>query len=155
MKDEKNIIVLIPHVFPPQGFEVESDIEACRKIYELTKGAYNKRMLLADGKYSHNEIKYIIGFCDFFLGSRMHACIAALSQGIPAVGIAYSKKFYGVFESIGLGDCIVNARTCTENELLEKIGSVFEAKELIRKQLKNTMPSIQREVSHMFEDLEL
>ena len=153
---EQNVsVLLISHVFPPAGNIIESDPDACLKIYEQLRYKYKGRIFLVKGKYDQGEIKYIIGLCDFFIGSRMHACIASLSQGIPAVGIAYSKKFYGVFESIGLSDCVSDARTCTENELLEKIGSVFERRELIRKHLQNTIPSIQRQVLDIFKESEL
>ena len=47
-------------------------------------------------------MKYLIGQCDFFVGSRMHSCIAAVSQCVPAVSIAYSDKFIGVMATLGL-----------------------------------------------------
>ena len=37
----------------------------------------------------------------------MHACIAALSHGIPTTAVAYSKKFIGFFDSVGLGDYVM------------------------------------------------
>jgi polysaccharide pyruvyl transferase WcaK-like protein len=155
LKDEKVVILLIPHVFPPACHEVENDFEASLKVYERLNQKHPGRIFLTRGQYSQGEIKYIIGMCDFFVGSRMHACIAALSQGIPAVGIAYSKKFHGVFESIGLSDCVADARTCTEDELLREVGLAFESRELIRRHLQSTIPSIQREVLDIFKVSEL
>jgi polysaccharide pyruvyl transferase WcaK-like protein len=143
---EKVVIILVPHVFPPRGLEVESDPDACRKTYELTKDAYKERVMLTNGKYNHNEIKYIIGLCDFFIGSRMHACIAAISQNIPTVGLAYSKKFEGVFESIGLGDCLADARNCGEKQVLEKIESVFRRRNQIRGQLEHVIPQVKENI---------
>jgi colanic acid/amylovoran biosynthesis protein len=60
--------------------------------------------------YDQHEIKAVIGRCDFFIGSRMHSCIAALSQGIPTIGVAYSKKFEGVFDSIGMRNWVIDGR---------------------------------------------
>jgi len=154
MKNERVSVLLVPHVFSPQG-TVESDPDACIVVYEALKDKYANRIFVVRGKYNQGEIKYVIGMCDFFVGSRMHSCIAALSQGIPAVGIAYSRKFHGVFDSIGLGNCVVDARTCTEDELLREVGLAFERRELIRKHLQRTIPSIQREVLDMLKDLEL
>ena len=51
----------------------------------------------------------------------MHACIAALSQGIPTVGVAYSRKFIGVFNSINLSDMVIDATSVTESEAIPKI----------------------------------
>ena len=60
--------------------------------------------------------KAVIGQCDFFIGSRMHACIAALSQGVPCVGVAYSMKFAGVFDTVGMERmghrCSINNNWC-------------------------------------------
>ena len=151
MKHENVAVILIPHVFPPAGYESESDPQACLKVYEELNGKYPERIFLIRGCYNHNEIKYIIGLCDFFIGSRMHACIAALSQGIPAVGIAYSKKFEGVFESVGLADCVADARSCDEGQLLEKVESALEQKDRIKKHLEDTMPSIKQAVLNIFE----
>jgi len=38
--------------------------------------------------YGPSETKFLIGHCDFFVGARMHACIAAVSQYVPAVTLA-------------------------------------------------------------------
>jgi len=149
MKDEKVLIVLVPHVFAPEG-NVESDPEACLKVYEELTDKYPDRIFLARGQYSHNEIKYIIGLCDFFVGSRMHACIAALSQFVPAVGLAYSAKFKGVFESIGLGDYVAGAYVCRSDEVLSTIRAAFNARDRIGAHLESVIPQMQANILNMF-----
>ena len=71
---------------------------------------FTGRIHMLHGEHDQHAVKGIIGLCSFFIGSRMHACIAALSQGIPTVAVAYSKKFMGVFESAGMGHMVVDAR---------------------------------------------
>jgi len=149
MKHEKVSVLLVPHVFTTKG-HVESDQDACLAVYEALQDKYEKRVFIIHGKYDQGEIKHIIGMCDFFIGSRMHACIAALSQGIPAVGIAYSKKFTGVFDSIGLSDCVVDARSCEERETLEKTVSLFKRREQIRKHLLDVMPKVRDDILNIF-----
>lgn len=50
---------------------------------------------------SPSDAKSYISGLDFFVGARMHACIAALSAGVAVVPMAYSRKFKGLFESMG------------------------------------------------------
>lgn len=38
---------------------------------------------------------------DFLSGARMHATIAAYSSGVPVVPVSYSRKFEGLFGSLG------------------------------------------------------
>lgn len=47
--------------------------------------------------YGPSEAKGHIAGLDAFVGSRMHACIAAYSSGVPVLPLAYSRKFKGQF----------------------------------------------------------
>lgn len=168
MKQEGTAVLLVPHVVSlrepgavlvknigARGYREQPDSVACCRLYDKVASKYPDRIFIVRGRYNHNETKYIIGLCDFFIGSRMHACIAALSQDIPAVGIAYSGKFQGVFESVGVGDCVADARHCREDELLEKIGSAYQRKDQIRENLRQTVPHAKNAVLDMFKTLEL
>ena len=116
LMQKKNVmVILVPHVFGSPE-HLESDSVICSKIYDELKTKYKDRLFLAQGYYNQNEIKYVIGLCNFFIGSRMHACIAALSQNIPAVTIAYSKKFFGVLQTIGAESLVADPRTKKESK---------------------------------------
>jgi polysaccharide pyruvyl transferase WcaK-like protein len=154
MKDERLLVLLVPHVFAPNG-SVESDPDACLEAYEELSKKHPLRIFLTRGQYTHNDIKYIIGLCDFFIGSRMHSCIAAVSQSIPSVGIAYSRKFNGVFDSIGLGDCVADATMLSKDEILSKIADVFERRDQIGTYLETVMPEIKANVLNMLNAKEI
>lgn len=47
-------------------------------------------------EYTAPEIKAVIGRCDAFIGCRMHALIAAGSQAVPTLPLAYSPKAMNV-----------------------------------------------------------
>lgn len=151
LENDKVKLLLIPHVVPPAPATV-NDTVACVGLYEQLGREYPGRLFLVRGEYDQGEIKYIIGLCDFFVGSRMHSCIAALSQCIPAVGLAYSKKFKGVFESVDLLDYVVNMYNCGKKELLEKIDSGFEYRTQIRRHLERLMPQIKNDILNVFGD---
>ena len=48
-----------------------------------------------------SKAKSFISSLDFLIASRMHACIAAYSSGVPVIPVAYSRKFDGVFGLLG------------------------------------------------------
>jgi len=110
LKDDYQSLIrtIIPHLLAKEGVKVElighdiqgpnagntfDDYYVCkllqREFPECTVGPFF---------YSPVEAKsYISGF-DLLLGSRMHACIAAYSSGVPIFPMAYSRKFKGLFE---------------------------------------------------------
>jgi colanic acid/amylovoran biosynthesis protein len=143
-------VVLIPHVF---GVDGESDSTVCQAVYATFKERYGERLLIADGHYNQSEIKYVIGQCDFFIGSRMHACIAALSQNVPTVSIAYSRKFIGVMQTIGVPDLVADPRMPGKEDIMKLIEKVFEQKTRIRQHLEKTMPHVKETVLNLFDEI--
>lgn len=136
-------VVLVPHVF---GSEPESDSVAAATLYESLKERYPARLACVRGSFDQNEIKYVIGQCDLFIGARMHACIAALSQAIPAVGIAYSSKFLGVFETIGAQSLVADPRSLEIDAILGIIDDTIERRAEIREVLRRTMMDVRRDL---------
>jgi polysaccharide pyruvyl transferase WcaK-like protein len=142
-------VLLVPHVFGDKE-DSESDVPACKRIMSDCEEKYNGRLHYLEGNFDQHEIKYVIGQCDFFLGSRMHACIAALSQCVPAVGLAYSRKFAGVLDSVGGGARVVDLREAEEQQILAAIGKALQDKSLLRHELEERMPKIKASVLNLF-----
>jgi len=149
---EDVFILLIPHVFPL--FEkVENDVAACLEIKQEYSKRYTDRIFMVQGVYDQCQIKYIIGLCNFFLGSRMHSCIAALSLGIPTVGLAYSKKFSGVFGSIGINDQVIDLRYEGSDSVLASINRIFFEREAIAQRLSETIPKVQEAALKILDEI--
>lgn len=78
------------------------------------------------------EAKAYISGMDFFIGARMHACIAAFSSEIPVVPMAYSRKFAGFFGSLGYPHWI-DCCSDTEDEILDRLQRAFEDRDALRR----------------------
>ncbi len=152
LKDPSTHVLLVPHTFAPPG-RVESDPEACRVVLSSLDPSLAHRVHLVTAEYDQNEIKGVIGLCDFFVGSRMHACIAALSQGIPAVGIAYSKKFRGVFETVGMEDWVIDGRDADAETALQQVLALDQQCASVRPRLKQKVAEAQETLRVTFRKL--
>jgi polysaccharide pyruvyl transferase WcaK-like protein len=152
LASESNRVLLIPHTFAPEG-RVESDPAASRELMRSLPPSLRNRVHLVDTEYDQHEIKGIIGLCDFFVGSRMHACIAALSQGIPTIAVAYSRKFSGVFEMVGAADSVIDGRTENAEQALSRVAELFDRRDMKRAALRERVGAAQRELQRMFEQL--
>ena len=131
-------LVLIPHTITPKGIS-ESDNEGNEKLWASLSEENQKRVFMVQGVYNCHEIKSVIGMCDFFVGSRMHSCIAALSQGVPCVGVAYSMKFSGVFESVGMKDWVVDAREVDASAAVDRITQLYQERDTKRQSLSENV----------------
>lgn len=73
---------------------------------------------------SPSEAKSFIATMDFMVGARMHACIAACSAGVPVVPLAYSRKFIGLFRSLGYGT-VVDMAAMNTDEAIAAVHAAF------------------------------
>ncbi|HEV2402223.1 MAG TPA: polysaccharide pyruvyl transferase family protein [Candidatus Sulfotelmatobacter sp.] len=144
-------VLLIPHVI---GEGPECDSPACARIYERLKSRYKGNLGFVRSTYNQSEIKYIIGRCSLFIGSRMHACIAAASQNVPVVPMAYSDKFVGVMQTVGIEANVVDLRRMNKEESFEIIDRALDNGVQIRQHLARTMPHVIESVLSVFEGID-
>ena len=66
------------------------------------------------------EAKSYISRMDLVIGSRMHATIAAFSVGAPTIPVAYSRKFEGMFGSLGY-PAVVDLSSLDSEEAVDRV----------------------------------
>ena len=116
-------VILIPHNFGPIG-DINNDLDSCRKVKNSFVADTAESIYIIKNELNQSQLKAVIGRCSLFIGSRMHSCIAALSQGIPAIGIAYSRKFAGIYDSLGLADLTIDATATSKEQVFDRINTI-------------------------------
>jgi polysaccharide pyruvyl transferase WcaK-like protein len=111
---------LVPHVIVATGSMVAEDDYSA----SITLAAEFPGTILAPSFTTPSQAKSYIAGMDFFMGARMHACVAAFSTGVPVVPMAYSRKFAGLFGSLGY-DQTVDCTTETAAAILDKIITAY------------------------------
>jgi polysaccharide pyruvyl transferase WcaK-like protein len=141
-------LLIVPHTF---GAEHEGTASAA--VLDATRDAFPRRAVLLTSAPSARAVKGLIGRTHFFIGSRMHACIAALSQHIPTVGLGYSDKFLGVFESAGIGDAVVDLRHDDAGAVSRRVLTLLEQREAAASRLADRMTVVQQQVRQAFTEM--
>ncbi|MEO0487050.1 MAG: polysaccharide pyruvyl transferase family protein [Pseudomonadota bacterium] len=121
---------LVGHVIPRTRGGVEDDYQA-----SLDLAASFPDCIVAPAFETPSEAKSYIAGLDFFMGARMHACIAAFSSGVPVVPMAYSRKFAGLFGALGythIVDCTSDSPDAIETAIFAAYDNrVTLAKEMV------------------------
>jgi polysaccharide pyruvyl transferase WcaK-like protein len=153
-------LVLIPHVVALEahegapanleGLNQQSDTVACREAMGWLGGEFAGRVVCLDGPYGAAQTKHLIGRCDFMIGARMHACIGAVSQCVPAATLAYSKKAAGVMGQAGVSDTVVDLRECSLGDCIAQVDAIFARRHEVRARLEGCIPEVQRRIEAFF-----
>jgi colanic acid/amylovoran biosynthesis protein len=125
-------VVLIPTVLGPR---TNDDRVISRTVRMKIK--HQKRVRLIANEHTPEEIKGIVGRCEVFIGARMHACIAALSGGVPTIALAYGQKFSGVIgRMLGQEKYVLDIAEIDLQPLMMKIDEIWSSREEIREELR-------------------
>lgn len=93
-------VLLLPHVAPLDGAELNSDDMVNKRIFERIPLDYRHRIGYVPPGFNAAQLKFVVSQCRFLLAARTHATIAAFSTGVPTISIAYSVKAEGINEDL-------------------------------------------------------
>jgi colanic acid/amylovoran biosynthesis protein len=96
--DSGRSLALLSHVIDSP--DADNDVPASRRAADiLTERRGARPGLLIPGSLA--EVREQIASARLVVGSRMHACLNALSLGVPALPLSYSRKFAPLLEDLG------------------------------------------------------
>lgn len=144
-------VLMVPHVDVPGG-QGESDMASISDVRDALPEALRSRITVVPSELDAAELKWCIARCAWFVGSRMHSTIAALSSQVPACGYAYSDKTRGVFETCRAGEHVVDARQVGGEAAVEAMMALFERRVGTKKDLSiNVPPLVERARGQLYD----
>ena len=118
-------LMLLPHVIAPGG-NIDSDPQACDAVAAAL--GCPSRVWVAPPELDQAELKWLVGRCSWFCGTRMHSTIAGLSQGVPTTAISYSPKTIGVFETCDAAKHVIDPIELNTDEAVDTLLEDFTAR---------------------------
>lgn len=141
-------VLLVSHV--ASSYRHDSDAAACHRIMDELQPNARDRVLATPPDMSARQVKWAVGLADWTCATRMHAAIAAISQGIPTAAIAYSDKTLGVFETAGVADAVVDPRRHDNRTVHDLVMDAFERRESHAERLASRLPHIRADLDSAF-----
>lgn len=92
-------VTLLAHVVGPEvdsGHWGDNDVPAVRQLAREFAGQVDLEI-----PEHLSEVRSVVSGANLVVGSRMHACLNALSVGTPAIAMAYSRKFAPLMNDLG------------------------------------------------------
>jgi polysaccharide pyruvyl transferase WcaK-like protein len=136
-------IILIPHVMmSPYTFPDNDDYQFMQSLLHAMAPNEREGIFLYDARcHSSKQIKWLVSQLRLFIGSRLHATVAALSSCVPTFCIGYSIKSRGIFRDIfGHERWVVHVADLSAEQLATRIQSLLDEESAVRDYLKSFIP---------------
>lgn len=108
-------VTLLAHVLDSPS--PDNDVPAVQSLARELGGA---EMIIP---HDLDSVRNAISGSQLVIGARMHACLNALSVGVPTIPLAYSRKFVPLMDSVGW-DIGFDLRTADLDRLGETVATV-------------------------------
>ncbi len=113
--------------------DLNNDRSAIHRLSEQLGDAVEYEAL--SDQLSPGEVSAIFSRCAMVVGMRLHACILAVRNAVPFLGLAYDEKVRNVMAHCGLDRFILNPGEFTAEELRDALDAAFIESATIRKEL--------------------
>lgn len=138
-KSPNRAILMIPHDFR----EGQSDQEIMSEIKNALPTSLQNQVLLAEGPFDAWDAKKIVSSVDVLITGRMHLAIAAMSQGVPAFGLAYKDKFEGLMQHFSLSDNLIpREKTLLPDTLFKFLTHAINQHADVRTKIYSRLPEV-------------
>ena len=130
---------------------VDDDLPIAKLLYQLIRQRGIPVDIFPVGSPLEKYIHAVQG-CRFFIGSRMHACIFALSSAVPTIGLAYQPKFFGLFEQYEIRRYVYPIQAVSTAWLCSALDSMISGEHEIRTFLRKKSVHLANQVVSTLSD---
>jgi colanic acid/amylovoran biosynthesis protein len=136
LNDQNFQVVVVPQV--TSELHNDDDRQVGRRIGKMIKSP--KNCVILNENLSHRQIKGIYENMNWFVGTRMHSCIFALTAYVPTIGIQYEYKTGGTMKGLGLADWVIKMEDVTFDRLREKFTALMKNRDAYLASLRSNIP---------------
>ena len=136
-------VLLVPHsVRTGTDKTHNNDLPLCREIF--AKVNQFDQVLFLDRELSSQELRYLIGRCEYFVASRFHAMVSSLAMSVPSLVIGWSHKYKEVLEMFDLEDWAFGHDKLETAYLQQRFEELVAAKDDVTAKLEKNLPTVKR-----------
>lgn len=113
---------------------------------EIYNNVSNKdSILLVDEELDSQELRYIIGKCDYFVASRFHAMISSLSQKVPTMVVGWSHKYGEVLDMFEMGEFVISYKDIDNKTQIDLFDKLIKSDEQIKGKYENNYKKVMKD----------
>lgn len=133
--------------------ESEPDNTTAEKIIGLLRSEVINKVTYHKEHYFPQELCWLYGQMDVFVGTRLHSTIFSMCAGTPTIGMVYhGTKAQGIFKNIGVEELVID-NPITFEKLVEKYEVVMSNSNEYKERIKDGVSRAKQDAIDAIGDL--
>lgn len=137
-------ILLIPNEFSLSN--PYHDIDVSQDILDLLHEMGGDAGILDVRSMSSTQIKNKIASCEVLVASRYHACVAALSSGVPLMVIGWHYKYEELLQCYGQQEWMLLQDHCDGDQLIAMFDRLWSRRDSLRREIQDRYPVVREDI---------
>jgi colanic acid/amylovoran biosynthesis protein len=115
----------------------DDDRECMNQVHKLM--FFRERAICVNGDYSLADSMGIMGSCEMYISTRLHAAVLAAIMGVPLIPLVGTAgpRVPGIMKMLGLDKYIRNIMTTDEDRLMLTIRQIWSIREPQKKMIRS------------------
>jgi len=130
--------------FSMSSYPKSNDVKLAQVIKSRIKSSLSEKIFILSENYSPEELKFMIGEMDIFIGTRYHGVVFATSMLVPTISISYMQKIRGYMEMIGMKEFHIEYSQFSTNILVNTTIKCLEQRDKLINMLKEQLPQLEK-----------
>jgi len=140
--DKGFFVILIPHSYKPHSKRRHNN--DAQTIEEISNFIGDKKSFYTVTKdYDCKQLRVLIGMTDYYIASRFHSMISALSTEVPVLVFGWGKqKYVEVMKEFELEDYAFDYHDLEVNIMIKQFEKLVENGELVKENIRCNFPKV-------------
>lgn len=140
-------VYIMPQCIGPHA---DNDLIVSRNIWART-GCPKVRII--DNDLPPEQLKGLYSEMDYFIGTRMHSVIFALSEHVPCIAVSYDQKTDGIMKQFNLSDLVIPIGSISYKLYVESFDRLLMNRVRYTQQIGKMIYTIRREAESNYQYL--
>lgn len=137
-------VVLIPNELSENGkFD---DMYVAKEIQKLLLEKQISVKLVQANNITSTELKCVIANCELVVASRYHACVAALSSGVPTLVVGWHYKYEELLKWYGQNKWILSSQECSSKKIIDMFDLLWDQRYYEKKVIEKKYYEVEKAI---------
>lgn len=142
-------VVLLGHSQIPEHGQDDIKVASC--IARQLADEHGVATIPLDVHGDPDTVRAVFASTDLVIGTRLHSCILALVEGVPALALGYQPKHAGTYDLLGLGDMCFDVETFEATAVGRRAEQLLDSLDATCDEVREAVADAKRTVTQVYE----